>query len=81
MPIIAPNAVVLCEQAATVEYRKDLRLFVVASGDGIRAYTADAFMQTIASCVDCARQHRPWEQTAQIVSLADHQAATGKSSK
>lgn len=82
MPIAVPvPPAILCEQAASVEYRKDLRLFIVDAAGRRRAYTPEAFFETIAACVEVARQHRPWEQSAQIVQILDHQAASGKSSK
>lgn len=70
-----------CNEPCVFEYRGGVfEVFDPALGFP-RAMSVDAFFQTIANAVECARQHRPWDRpSADVISLADH-AATGRSSK
>jgi hypothetical protein len=83
MPLSAAATTVLpSSQPCVFEYRDQLFYIVDPALGFARAMSAETFFQTIANAVECSRQHRPWERpTAEIISFADHAAASGRPSK
>lgn len=81
MPATAiPPHAIICEQPVEFVYRDGL--FYCTGPLGTKAMRPSVYFATIAAAVECSREHRPWARpVAEVVSLADHQAATGKSSK
>lgn len=85
MPLsVAAQPAVICEQAWEVDYVDG---WFYATNPAISLpikMRPGPFMESIVASVECSRKHRPWErreQSAEIIDLAAHQAAIGKSSK
>jgi hypothetical protein len=78
----AKQPAVVCEAPLVFEYRAPI-FYVFNPNTGARqAYTAEIFFATIAAAVECSRLHRPWDRPpAEVISMAEHQATNGKSSK